>query len=117
MKKIEDYIKYYVGQYAIMVGDKTLIEGRHIELVKGGFITMKPILRPLSSLSKDELQHIAIELKAGTWNVGQLTTGYPWTTFRLTPDIVHYLLSRGFDLFNLIESGLAITEPVNEERK
>jgi hypothetical protein len=74
---------------------------------------IKPILRPLSDMTEEEMNHL-----------GSLTTmtlydcfdefyydfldqreDRPWET---TFEITRYLLTRGFDLFGLIESGLAL---------
>ncbi len=72
--------------------------------------SIKPILRQLSDMTEEEMNHIAIKLKAGTANVPMLKWKHnsPFTSFRLTPEIIHYLLSKGFDLFGLCEAGLAI---------
>lgn len=60
-----------------------------------------PILRPLSSINQDELQEL-----------GNIMGWHNYCSWRsnqtLTPHGCVFLLSKHFDLFNLIESGQAI---------
>lgn len=59
----------------------------------------KPILRPLSDLREDE-KYFINELE-------QKNTSYPTMAVALAPHFV-YMLKQGFDLFQLIENGIAI---------
>lgn len=67
--------------------------------------SVRPILRPLSSMTEEEQEHLDSlnNIDRGTIkhykNVGIL---------EVRPNEFLYLLSRGFDLFGLIDSGLAI---------
>jgi hypothetical protein len=84
---------------------------------------VKPILRPLSAMTEEEMLSYAritrpeaekIVFKDGGissyYNPGD-TTFYKWAKHRLdvfTPEETLWLLSKHFDLFGLIESGLAV---------
>lgn len=68
---------------------------------KGGFIDSdhiycKPILRPLSSMTVEEEFEIFPKMTSSKWG--------PYS-----PDEFARLLSKGFDIFNLIEKGLALS--------
>lgn len=70
---------------------------------------VKPILRPLSDMTEDEVEFIGIELKAGTMNAEFIRTSkYCWTLVHTEPEVFRFLLSNHFDLFGLIDAGLAI---------
>lgn len=62
----------------------------------------KLLLRPLSSMEPEEIKESGIELD---WNSMDYTD---IETLMFTPTDFTYLLSKSFDLFNLIESGIAI---------
>lgn len=60
---------------------------------------IKLLLRPLSDITEEEKKEIeAME---------QNNTSYPTMAYALAPHFV-YLLSRGFDIFGLIDAGLAL---------
>lgn len=66
----------------------------------------KPILRPLSDMSKDELEKI---VEIGEVNHrGESPENFVIGWKAYTPNTFAYLLSRSFDLFGLIESGEAL---------
>lgn len=65
------------------------------------FEDVKPILRPLSDISEEEIAGF-IELSGGKMH-GDTET----LDFWCTPEASRYLLSKHFDLFNLIRDGLA----------
>jgi hypothetical protein len=62
----------------------------------------KLVLRSLSDMTEEDIKHIE--------SIEYQMEGY--TDFIVTPLRVKYLLSRHFDLFGLIEAGLAIKHPV-----
>jgi hypothetical protein len=71
----------------------------------------QPILRrPLSDMTEEEINYIGLVLKEGTWNSEILKWKHvePWTCLHLHPKTFAFLLSKHFDLFGLIEAGLAI---------
>jgi hypothetical protein len=58
------------------------------------------VLRPLSDMTEEE--------RNGMPKSSMMITSQG---LYYTPDLTHYLISKHFDLFGLIESGLAITKP------
>lgn len=64
---------------------------------------VKPILRKISSMTEEEQDESGIL--------------YPDHGSRWSPKQIHYLLSHGFDLFNLIEENLAIDSSSIEKPK
>jgi hypothetical protein len=164
-KKIEDYLKYYIGQKCqtsegigplTIVGDHERGEDCEVSIVntdeESGFYgewtefqiehhLIKPLLRPLSSMTDEEMKEIwqivfgkafretgqivwfdkedrstskRWVLMSGVDRLGICLNGDVWAdidlfNYKFNPhSVTHYLLSRGFDLFGLIEAGLAI---------
>jgi hypothetical protein len=105
MKEIKDYLHLYLGCEMLTV------DGRIVTLnltnlgfaLKGiiGSELSKPILRPLSDMTEEE----KIELKL---NMVQATTLNHAPEIMWTFEQMRILLSKCFDLFGLIEAGLAI---------
>lgn len=62
---------------------------------------IKPVLRPLSDITHEEMGHI-VDMSSGL-----IPNDYD-TLRRIAAEETVYLLRRGFDLFRLIESDLAI---------
>lgn len=124
-KKKEDYLKYYIG--AEVIG-KYLDEDRKGYLSgvnNGGFeceiqffeedgfnVFEKPefnessevklCLRKLSSMSEEVIKECRLLM------YGEVDMAKQIYRYSETPDSFHYLLSKGFDLWNLIDEGLAI---------
>lgn len=141
MKKIEDikpYLKYYLGQqhryryvdqepgHWIIWSELTPLRLTRLDDLSIDGIQLQ--LRPLSSMTEEEI--IAVNrftdpdfnpTKEQTEKALQaLKEDIIYLTFDdLEPAVVfsitHYLLSRGFDLFNLIESGLAISTTLKDK--
>ncbi len=65
---------------------------------------VKLILRPLSSMTEEEGKELDWSLRIG-WVSRWDGIGRPQV---LTPEEFRYLLSKGFDIFGLLHSGLAI---------
>jgi hypothetical protein len=116
MKKIEDYIHLYLGcevmdLYNNKVGKLVGVSGKDVLVSHNtqwclAHKEVKPILRPLSSLTGEEIEemwygHTGAEVR------GEMPNGLT-VFFNVTPEHVAYLLSLGIDLFSLIPSGLAI---------
>lgn len=105
-KKIDDYLKYYIG---CRVFDESVYNDLTPDLLawvikQNRADELKPILRPLSDMTLEDGKYFGIEdeKELGEWK-------YDFGYFGvLPPDDFHYLLSRGFDLFGLIDAGLAI---------
>lgn len=104
MKEIKDYLHLYLGcecktpegvmQLMAVYIDSLPIFYDSVEDTR--FEDITPLLRPLSDITEEEIK------KLRSFN------HYSNHTNRLTPEGVRYLLSKFFDLFGLIESGLAI---------
>lgn len=130
-KKIEDYLHLYRGVNCLILNtNRTAIFNGFTVLVSSGasganmtyldginsFHTtpdnIKPFLRPLSSMTEEEAAYIDDEFSFGhvmsnlsnSLKEGSLYQMRVSETFEIT----RYLLSKGFDLFGLIEAGLAI---------
>lgn len=112
MKDIKDYLHFYLGCEAVTVKSKPeIITGHIIDLVNGNFYHAKPILRPLSDMTEEEA--FDLEAVGGSTEVFELTSiVYSFDSHRML-----WALKKGFDLFGLIESNLAIDStklPTNE---
>jgi hypothetical protein len=122
MKQIKNYLHLYLGCEAIIHFMNEDIVCEIITVSNGGaFLSgkskdgkavnrhgavdgVKPILRPLSDMAKDEMDR-CMEIKSVS------TGGIVIRDVIISvsdPEITRYLLSKGFDLFNLIPEGLAL---------
>lgn len=123
-KRIQDYLQLYLGCEAmyggygdperkIMILGVSLKDGVQFQFSDNGVIDTDPypgwmsklILRPLSSMTKEEeveIVKLAYDCENGRPNLklAIASAGYP--------EVFRYLLSKHFDLFNLIPDGLAI---------
>ena len=114
MKELKDYLHLYLGckveygyeetkRIGTLVGKDDLVGWQvntykvlaPYQYVRDELI--KPILRPLSDMTEDEKNNLSWE-----WKVD-----YDFKPI-FRPDQFLFLLSKNFDLFGLIESGLAI---------
>jgi hypothetical protein len=109
-KNIKDYLPFYIGAMAEIsnLSQRMIVYGFEDGIIKiNGYLidaldkedsfTIKPILRPLSSMTEVEDQ---IEFRKH--NRGHFIDQH-WF-----PEGFQWLLSKHFDLFGLIEAGLAI---------
>lgn len=121
MKDIKDYLHFYLGCEAVTVKSKPeIITGHIIDLVNGNFYHAKPILRPLSDMTEDELQecgNLVYDFSDDKSGLG--LNDHRWEDFQtlLCAEQFHWLIKRHFDLFDLITDGLAIDKtklPTNE---
>ena len=124
-KKIEDYMHHYLG-CEVLVSNKieTLV---HVGLLGNDsqrFHTIqkyqsftnewkednKLILRTLSSMTQEERDIIDFEYGSGSGNLSDSLMNEKLYQLRIedTFEITRYLLSSGFDIFGLIEAGVAI---------
>jgi hypothetical protein len=118
-KNINDYLKYYIGCQVDASGEKEILTGYEVggdgmitvstryrgNLINyhyehDGFDGLKLVLRKLSSMTEEEESEYTSLIDQ--WNFGfkRNMLGAAQST--------HYLLSRGFDLWNLIDEKLAI---------
>lgn len=120
MSKID--IKEYIGYY---IGQKVLINNRKLENVidKISYVNehgecggseyewnakdCQIILRPLCSITEEEKKDIGVQTNAGDYEL----------TVYACYDSMHYLLKKGFDIFGLIDAGLAIDSTSNNTDK
>lgn len=124
-KNIKDYLHLYLGAPCFIGDDKivhfirmvneiglSVCTGTNAKGIQKWFKSSAclPILRKLSDMTEQEMNYIGNDLKAGTWNAPDIRSNpnMAWSIHHLTPEIFRYLLSQGFDLFSLIEAGLAI---------
>mgnify|MGYP001316414269 CR=1 FL=1 len=73
--------------------------------------SLKPILRPLSDMSNDEIWKLNEITKAGSWNLEMIKNiKSVFNLIHATPIVFLELTKLNFDLFDLIESGEAINK-------
>jgi hypothetical protein len=112
-KKIQDYLHLYMGcegiaktiapfktRLVVSNWSDDLRDG--IELCQVEEYNFKPILRPLSDMTKDEESELR-----NIWS-DEYETGNNYTSIIADAAQIKWLLSKHFDLFGLIEAGLAI---------
>lgn len=125
-KKLSDYLHLYIGAKAKMPGHDVIVS--HALLADEYAMRhygIRLYLRPLSTMTEDEGREYAthygikghhpctITEKNGHVKIaiGYKDHGaslFPMGQFGQKPESLRYLLSKHFDLFGLIESGLAI---------
>lgn len=120
MRKIEDYLHLYLGcDVYDSWNEKTgkLVEikntGKGVGVLHQTVWYMKAdeiklLLRPLSDMTDDELQECGNMVY--DFSDEPELNNHRWQDFEvlLAPEQFHWLLNKHFDLFGLIESGLAI---------
>lgn len=84
-------------------GGNDILDITSLYEVEAKNITVKPILRPLSDMTKEE-QGIVEEI------LNTFDENDPHDAMRGMANVTMLLLSKHFDLFCLIESGLAISK-------
>lgn len=127
MKKIEDYLHLYIGcqildlyserigkLHGVNMGTVEPVQVLHKSLWGLQFTEVKPILRRLSSMTKEE----GVKIFDASWpnnNRKDEDPAYKQSIVKryiydnvYDPFFVKELLSYGFDLFRLIDEGLAI---------
>lgn len=122
--RIEYYIHYYIGQDCMVgeykgkilsvgsyeMGEKCIVSGTNQDEDSGFFgeyeendadhSDIKPILRPMSDMTKEEKDY------GNGVTLGHTTN--PERQRMAEASRTHWLLKQGFDLFGLIEAGLAV---------
>lgn len=124
MKQLKDYIHLYLGcdfQADNSSGSINSYTIYHINAYWEMYQNFKLLLRPLSSMTEDEKdglrhadrlatsQNILPEIRASR------LTNYHFT--QKSAEITRYLLSRGFDLYDLIPAGLAIDKTLQPSKQ
>jgi hypothetical protein len=124
MKELKDYINLYIGQLIqhTLNDDNDIVisrvtgyysDGIEVQLVHNGehkcilphFKDAKLILRRLDSMTEEEAKEI------GWWDEGEIHYAKDFNSkWMFSAENMLYLLSKGFDLFDLIDAGLAIED-------
>lgn len=131
--KAKDVLHLYLGQHCWKDGDRHLLvyiersqkfdEGDKLVIgddlfvglkaVNAKMVTMnvepeniKLILRPLSSMTEEEMKEFGIL----EMNYEICKTPRGWYGFKAIPEEFHWLLSKGFDIFNLRENNECLYE-------
>lgn len=135
-KKIEDYLHLYGIDCAVMTpdgaGNIMVLYPKRIEVTintiqykqvmtgtKGAsemhwkfpYDVIKPLLRPLSSMTEMEI----VEMMGLYGGTASFRKDNPFT-HRFSPEQFRYLLSKHFDLFGLIEANLAIDSTLQDHQ-
>lgn len=103
MKNIKDYLHLYMGCQVMYDDDqgKLTYYLMYNILATNEWHLVKPILRPLSDMTEEEMKIVTVSGLMS--DLKYIINRNKWT-----PERFLYLLSKGFDLFGLIEEGLAI---------
>jgi hypothetical protein len=119
-KNIKDYIPYYTGATLVYGSGKYVIKGFHYTESHADKLTVfvlnedgdedalpidensRIVLRPLSDMTDDEESELR-----NIWS-DEYETGNNYTSIIADAAQIKWLLSKHFDLFGLIEAGLAI---------
>jgi hypothetical protein len=127
MRDIKEYIHHYLGCECIIsdLPKRMILEGGRTKI--GGYLldckdecTIKPILRKLSSMTEEEFKEFKNICDA---DFSKMTVIESMTKGEVVTRLCHsafaqsYLLSKHFDLFDLISSGLAIDKDELEKLK
>ena len=81
------------------------ITGGDIDLLSRHFVTIKPYLRPMSSMTEEEMEELLnIDKKRGLFSSRHLT-------WHIDGEIIDYLNKKMFDWRGLIPMGLALEAP------
>lgn len=124
-KQLKDYLHLYIGCDVQTRFGITNFNYYTLDLwSRGAYQEIRPILRPLSSITEEEAEKICFFNYGENYSwyiygnepnphILHLLEGDEKYTDRIklyigTPEVWRYLLSKSFDLFGLIESGLAI---------
>lgn len=131
-KKIEEYLPLYIGQqcevyscgnqfFGTLTGfyldrwsgqNEDRLPTAQLKLEHGTFYCyrmdeIRLVLRPLSSMTEEEKSHIE-DIHGSVFGGAFKGHGKGFAMLALEAESTRYLLSKGFDLFKLIEAGLAI---------
>lgn len=113
MKDLKDYLHLYLGCECVAKYPYNGEKERRMTIIAPNLHELldeveycKPILRPLSDITEKEQDEIWYSEEP--MGVAELNAGTIRRKVVLCPNRIKYLLSKGFDLFGLIQSGLAI---------
>jgi len=121
--KFKDVAHLYLGCRIMYEGEISTLEsfassglvgdGNRDESGEGWYdiSEIKPILRPLSSITEDEANHINHEIFGGLGNFFSeaVKSNEKYVIdWRISSEVVLFLIKQGFDIFGLIEADEAI---------
>lgn len=113
MKELKDYLHLYIGCKIQRPGinGQVLVETLDLKYASWilSFEDAKLILRRLESMTEIEGEEMYSGM-TGSFEVDIPIIGGDTATIRLSPYQIQFLLSKGFDLFDLIDAGLAIED-------
>jgi hypothetical protein len=126
-KELKDFIHLYLGCEGELKTKRTygsLKRSKQVlttELLDRLFklptvLYFTPFLRKLSDMTDEELKNLRSE-RGNLKGVERADMNYIIRLNTWSPEDVHYLLSLHFDIFGLIESGLAIDSKTLKEKK
>lgn len=123
-KEIKDYLHLYLGHDVLAFGERVkmigihesgvLMDGKYFNEGYYDFNDVKPILRPLSSMTEEEQDYVWHTEEPNS--ILKMDNGTKQRKVVLAPERTAYLLSKGFDIFNLIPEKLAVTAETFEAK-
>jgi hypothetical protein len=130
---IKDYIHLYIGCECLydwlyynetdLFGKVTskIIEDVRTPHLSGAATNVRPLLRPLSDMTDEEAVNVGI-LPKRHWHEDTPQEQIDWLCNNwnmeiYSPSDLRYLLSEGFDLFGLIDAGLALDKTTYQSPK
>lgn len=124
-KKIEDYLHLYYGAncYYQIIGKADVLYSTIDCYITSNFqewLFVKPILRPLADITEEEEEYIQHEIHGSISNhfANAIKKHEKYVVdWRISSEVVMFLLKQHFDLFGLIESNLAIDKSNNARNK
>jgi hypothetical protein len=114
MSEVNDYLKYYLGtevQCEVGNPDAVIVSAEMAWLHQGRHKYIKPILRSLDDMTEEEARECGNLIYDFSNEPELVSKNGSAFEYHLMPEEFHWLLSRGFDLFGLIDTGLAIEHP------
>lgn len=116
MTELKDYAHLYLGCKAILTNEdaeqkKFVLNAFNLNYYRDYLSEIKLILRPLESMTKEEGEFMYSGM-IGTFDI-EVPIKDPvdeTATIPISPYQIHYLLSKGFDIFGLHKAGLAVYE-------
>jgi hypothetical protein len=107
---IWDYLHFYIGckVHHPALRNIQVLNGRLYQSWKEAGTIIVPILRPLSSITDEEIANASFSSRRHFDSYCEHHDG------AFHPEDFAYLLSLGFDLFGLIPAGLALDATTNE---
>ena len=121
MKDIKDYLHLYLGceckmtkpgyhavhELGLSADTSFALNGKLLKyfIEPTTKAELKPFLRPLSDMTEDE----EMEAKTLHFNLSE-KDAHSTTRIEVMAGMTHWYLSKGFDLFGLIDAGLAINK-------